>query len=148
MRTYSDVAMVRYRPPLPEAPCERRSLPGGGVLRVLHNGQVKGGYAAYTDNPHLKSRTFHDRLGLYREKVPMTVMELEFIQRVATQKDIKVGYIDGTDFFRHIGAEHSFNPGVRREALASRISSCESRIQGSFPDLHLAVKHALRARHE
>ncbi len=122
-----DVGMVILNQhPMP-LPVVRRHAFGGGVLRVFDNRpeipvNIVGEHA-YTDWPHLKRRTFHERLGLYKEGVPMWEMELEFSQRVNAQRDTFIADLEGTDVFKHTGAEHSYNAGSKKVRLAKKISA-------------------------
>lgn len=117
-----DIGMVRFRPISVDAPHERYQTQSGLVARVYEsNIFARTGQYAYTDNPHLKTKEFHDALGPYREHVPMTTMELDFSRRVDEQTRFRVAFIDGYDVFEHIGAAHSFNPSARRAALGARL---------------------------
>lgn len=84
-----------------------------GALRIYDNcvdRQVAVvGQHAYTDQPHIKRRMFHEQLGPYREGVPMWEMELEFSRRVNAQSSIFIGDLVGLNAFRNIGEAHSYN---------------------------------------
>ena len=108
----------------------------GGVLRVFANRpEVKienVGEHAYTDWPHLKRRSFHEKLGAYAVGVPMWEMELEFSRRVNAQKGTFVADIEGLNAFHHIGEDYSHNwPWKKRLiAAASRVSVLRSGLDG------------------
>jgi glycosyltransferase involved in cell wall biosynthesis len=122
MEERADVGMVRFRPLAGDAPHERYQTQGGLTVRIYEPGIfARTGLYAYTDNPHLKAGRFHELLGLYRERVSMTAMELDFARRVDEQARLRVAHVAGHDVFEHIGAEQSFNPSVRRSALKTRL---------------------------
>jgi glycosyltransferase involved in cell wall biosynthesis len=126
-----DVGLVRLRPMQSPGAYDRHLTSTGRTVRVYKQGayQYTGAYA-YTDNPHIKRRSFHDRLGLYRENVPMTIMESDFCQRVDECSELRVAEIIGYDVFEHIGAAQSFNPSNRRQALRDRL---ERNVLARFP---------------
>lgn len=115
---FRDVALVRFREMHQEAPHEKRRTRAGRIVRVYENGMGSPDREyPYSDNPHLKRREFHERLGHYREGVPMTAMEIDFRERVDAQRDLRVAFIEGYGVFEHIGEDLSFNPGQRRIRL-------------------------------
>lgn len=68
----------------------------------------------YSDQPHIKRRSFHERLGLYQEDVSMNDMEIDFCQRFEQQGSIRGAWIEGYgNIFEHIGREQTFNPHQR-----------------------------------
>lgn len=122
MEERGDIGMVRFRPLSVDAPHERYQTQSGLSVRVYEPGiYARTGQYAYSDNPHLKTRRFHEVLGFYRERVAMTKMELDFARRVDEQARFRVAYIDGYDVFEHIGAEYSFNPSAKRSVLKARL---------------------------
>jgi len=98
----------------------------GGMMRIYENRPDVPvnmvGEHAYTDWPHLKRRSFHDTLGLYREGTPMWEAELEFSRRVNAQTHFFIGDIEGLDAFSHIGADHSYNVSLKKY-LESKLRS-------------------------
>lgn len=111
--TVPDVGMVilkRHPNPLPVR--EFRAF-NQSRLRIFDNRPnvqiTTVGEHAYTDWPHLKRRSLHDRLGLYAEGVPMWEMELDFSRRFNAQADVFVADIEGLDAFEHIGEAYSYN---------------------------------------
>ncbi len=76
----------------------------------------------YSDRPHIKRRSYHDNLGLYREDLKMNKMEIEFCQRFERQNAIKGAWIEGYgDIFEHIGTQQTFNPSQKRENLREKL---------------------------
>jgi glycosyltransferase involved in cell wall biosynthesis len=118
-----DVYFVRLRS-AHEGPHEVHVMRSGRVAHIYEGGSIAadGGYV-YTDNPHLKRRAFHERLGLYIEGKSMPRTELEFCRRFDKQQECKIAWIEGYSVFVHTGADCSFNPLQRRAhwiALAER----------------------------
>jgi len=114
----SDVYMIRYRPMRRELPYDLHITRSGRKVKIFKNGANPDSEDyAYTDNPHIKRRAFHEKLGLYIEGAPMTKTEIEFCQRVDSQQEVKIAYIEGYEPFRHIGEEESFNPSRKREQM-------------------------------
>jgi len=147
LQIHPDIGMIAFRERSNLAVVETREI-GGSLFDVLipdlnEKGEVESvGCGVYTDTPHVKRRNFHDIVGHYAEGIPMTKMELEMNRVVSTRSDMVVAVKRGPEVFRHIGAAHSFNPGVRRERLIQRISA----IPGGRASLALAraVKRALK----
>lgn len=132
-RERDDVHMVRYREMAEEPPFERHVTRGGRALRIYENGHYdRLGRFVYTDNPHIKRRSFHETLGFFLEGVPMTEMEIEFCRRVDGQNAIRSGFIEGYGVFRHIGESQTFNPSVRRRHLRESLEK--------FPPTRAAVR--------
>lgn len=134
----SDVGMVILNQHPNPLPVRNRRAFDGGVLRIFENRPEihvnMVGEHAYTDWPHLKRRSFHDQLGLYREAVPMWEMELDFSQRANAQIATFIADIVGMDSFSHIGFDYSYNTGAWRARLAKVISTttCGSAIMKSY----------------
>ena len=80
------------------------------------------GQSGYTDWPHLKKLELHNEIGFYKEDVPMWVCELDFARRINRQTRYFVADQSGTNVFRHIGEEYSFNTGPVQARLARIIS--------------------------
>jgi GT2 family glycosyltransferase len=125
MDEHPELGMIRYREPPPQVePASTFTSARGDVVRVFASGtHARGGEYAYSDNPHIKRRDFHEKLGTYREGVPMNVMEEEFCARVDRDEQTRIGFIEGCAPFRHIGDEHSYNPSVRKRRLKARLES-------------------------
>jgi hypothetical protein len=125
LEQFPDVGMVRYRPPPFDLPGEARLTRSGNRVIVYQNRPYERSHTMadhpYTDNPHIKRREFHELIGYYKEKVPMTVMELEFSRRVAGQENLRVALLEGYNVFSHTGEAHSFNPCNQRERLKQRL---------------------------
>lgn len=92
-----------------------------GMLRVFDNRPSvaisRVGEHAYTDWPHLKHRSFHEKLGLYAEGIPMWEMELEFSRRANAQTETFIADIEGMDVFEHIGEAYSYNRPWKKRVI-------------------------------
>lgn len=119
-------------------PHELRTTPSGTRYRAFMNDMLDreraGGVRPYSDTPHVKRIDFCRDLGPYLERVPMTVMELEFKRRVANQSRWRVAEISTPSLFRHLGADRSFNPSGRRARRIARIEA----LPGVGPAFHAA----------
>jgi glycosyltransferase involved in cell wall biosynthesis len=95
----------------------------GRKVKVFENdrSQYPKNLHIYSDRPHLKRKSLHERLGFYKEHVPMTECELDFCNRFVSQSEIAAAHIDGYNCFEHIGDTDSFNPSVRRARLKARL---------------------------
>lgn len=122
-----DIGMIAFRERPNLAVAETREV-GGSQFDVLipvldNNGEVEHvGCGVYTDTPHVKRRNFHDIVGYYAERIPMTGMELAMTRAVSTRPDMVVAVKRGPEVFRHIGDAYSFNPGARRARLIQRLA--------------------------
>ena len=104
-----------------------REVPGTGArVRVFENEPSKQlamvGESSYTDWPHLKTRAFVTTIGPYRERVKMWDCELDYARRVNAQSEYVIADLAGTDAFRHIGAELSYNRGARMAQMSMALS--------------------------
>lgn len=112
---HPSVTMVgfRERPELPVI--ESLTIKTGKLLVYGTAANPRGcGDYAYSDQPHVKRRDFHARVGRYRENSPMAQMEMEFQRRVSACPGIKVAALCGPDPFSHIGGPFSLNEAVAR----------------------------------
>lgn len=76
----------------------------------------------YSDRPHIKRRSFHEKLGYYREDIFMNDMEIEFCERFEKQTEIKGATIEEyAETFEHIGTEQTFNRSQKRANLRDRL---------------------------
>jgi GT2 family glycosyltransferase len=145
MEEFPDIGMVRYRELHQDSPFSERQSNSGRPVWVLRDDlellSQSQEFASYTDNPHLKRKEFHERLGFYLEDVPMTKMEIDFVWRVARQNEIKVAYIPEMNVFQHIGAEYSYNPGVKRTKLREILLN--NPITKLPFKVFLAIKHSI-----
>ena len=73
----------------------------------------------YSDQPHIKSAHFVNDIGLYLEGVSMPKTENDYKYRVANQGRWRVAQILDTNLFKHIGEEHSLNPGGKENKLVT-----------------------------
>lgn len=120
-----DVGYIRlWQHPSFSIPYDVRKLKNGLSVRVYDDkrgmDKTKNRYRdyIYSDRPHIKRRTFHEQIGLYREDLVFNDMEIDFCQRVEQQDAIKGAWIEGYgDIFEHIGIDHTFNPSQRRANL-------------------------------
>ena len=125
MEKHQDIGMIKYEYKPDSVPSDldiqKIENINNNELWVLKSdkNKIKKGlsYSPYTDRPHLKSKFFHEKLGLYKENTPMTKMEIDFVNRFSKQDKIKIGYLPKKFVFEHIGSEFSWNPGVKRENL-------------------------------
>ena len=141
---FPKIGMVRYES-LYSNPYKIKQLHNGEPIWVLQDDleliKKSQDYASYTDRPHIKRKEFHQQLGYYREGVPMTKMEIDFVWRVAKQTDIKIAYIPGLNVFEHIGIDHSYNPGVKRTLLREKLLK---NIFTKYPfRFYLSMKHQI-----
>ncbi len=118
-----DVGAVRLRGPLGGClEVEHCEVGCGRAVDVYPCGGLKGtGAYIYSDNPHLKRKSFHEELGYYLEGVPMTVTEIDFCQRFERQDRWRFAWIPGYNVFQHTGEEQTFNPSVLRRKKRERI---------------------------
>jgi glycosyltransferase involved in cell wall biosynthesis len=142
-QTRADVELVRYQPPSPEGALgEISQTSGGRRFQLYSSGMFSSvGQFAYSDQPHIKRRSFHERFGLYRERVPMTVMEVDFAKRIDTCESPCIATLAGYDqSFTHIGESRSFNPGVSRGKLRQALLD---NVLTRYPFIiYLTMKHA------
>lgn len=119
-----DVGIVQFVDSTPSIEHEIRVLPSGLKYRVFVNDQIDQDRPChlrpYSDQPHLKRRSFCSEIGPYRENVPMTIMELDYKRRVACQTTWRVAAIVDVQAFEHVGAERTFNPSVLRARRMTR----------------------------
>lgn len=116
---YPDIGMIRHRRPLKQFPAEHRVSSANVTVVIFKNGlrnrkKDLAGDFPYSDNPHIKRRAFHKDIGLYKKKVPMTIMELDLCRRIDAQNVHKIAWIKEHDVFFHIGDDCSFNPTHKR----------------------------------
>ncbi|WP_126455644.1 glycosyltransferase family A protein [Sulfuriflexus mobilis] len=125
MQADRDVGIVQLTNETPGVPHEARCLDDGTRYLVFENDgipQLRDCSARpYSDRPHLKRRQFCEDIGPYRERVPMTDMELAYQRRVACQKRWRVATIVQATAFSNLGVERSFNPGYVRARRLERI---------------------------
>jgi glycosyltransferase involved in cell wall biosynthesis len=108
----SDVALVRLREPF-AGPHESYKMHSGRTAHIYaHRTEWRSttGEYTYSDTPHIKRRTLHETIGLYREGKPMHKVEMDFCRRFEKQNVAKAAFIDGYSCFRHTGSAASFNP--------------------------------------
>jgi len=98
-------------------------------------------YSPYSDWPHIKNRDFHNTLGLYKENVPMTTMELDFVERFSSQNIVKIGYISNIYYFEDIGMYNSWNPSKKRDQLKKTL--LENYFTRYPLKIFLLIKHKL-----
>lgn len=131
------------RPDLPVAEHRTSGQDRLALLGSVHDEAGMPKIFPYSDQPHLKRRDFHLRAGNYREGVAMTVMETEFGRRSALLPDIRFALIEGLAPFVHIGADHSFNPGNRRQRRIRRLESLPL-LGPAFAYARMLVKRLVR----
>lgn len=72
----------------------------------------------YSDNPHLKKKSLHQKIGLYKSFSKMSQTEIEFCERFNKLKLFNVGFIEGySEVFQHIGENHSLRRNYKIEAI-------------------------------
>lgn len=74
----------------------------------------------YTDQPHLKRRSFHERFGFYDESLDVHRLELGFARQLVANKGSGFVRIEGLTPFRDIGRAFTLNPGNLRAARIER----------------------------
>lgn len=95
----------------------------------------------YSDNPHIKSRSFISNVGPYIEDIDMRNVEKEFCLRVSSQEKYFIADISKS-YFEHIGEEYSFNPGYKRDKFKKKLLA---NILTRYPLLLLlAIKNKLK----
>lgn len=118
LQTDPEVGIVQLTDVMSDLPSDRRVTPSGVVYDVFRNDRLPWnrdcGLRPYSDCPHIKSISFVKEMGSYLEGVAMTVTEHDFKRRVATQGRWRVAQMSSRRLFIHIGANHSLNPGRRR----------------------------------
>ena len=111
----SEIYMVRYWPiecenwDIKKYPSHDLYTTDSGIKTKVFENKVVYKYHVYTNRPHIKRKSFHEKLGLYKEDVHMSETEIEFTNRVESQKEIKIAQVEGYHIFKHIGKEQSFN---------------------------------------
>lgn len=122
----TEIGLIRYRLGIKYL-CTSKSFNNGlNVIHILNRDQkdtVKRKYYRkdtflYSDNPHLKRKELHEKLGLYESYKYLPQVELDFCLRFNNAQMFKVGYIAGfEEVFEHIGESQS----NRKNTLLSRI---------------------------
>ncbi|SEF14552.1 Glycosyl transferase family 2 [Rhizobiales bacterium GAS191] len=126
LQSMPEVGMILFRD-RPDLPVHERRQFGDLGVDILADRVDAGGMlnrvtdGAYSDNPHLKRRDFHQIVGPYAEGVSMAKMEFEMQKQVCAQSTYRVAAIKGMDVFRHIGDRFSFNPGYKHASRVERI---------------------------
>ena len=123
----SEVGLVQLTHQTPNIAHEKRQLSNGTLYCVFENDNIqrrrKSGTRPYSDQPHLKRRSFCDEIGSYKEGASMVEMELEYQERVACQNRWRIASIGLPSGFRHLGAERTFNPVQLRSQRIERLES-------------------------
>lgn len=106
------------------------------------------GLRPYSDQPHMKRREFCRDIGLYREGIPMTDMELDYQKRVANQDRWYVAALKGAPYFRHTGIDRTFNPSIQRAKRIQRLEAVPviGPVLRGARSLARAIRSALRGR--
>jgi glycosyltransferase involved in cell wall biosynthesis len=120
-----DVGFIRLREPF-EGPFDSWTCRSGRRAQIYHNRprwRATTGEYVYTDTPHIKRASFHQRLGPYCEGRPMHVTEMNFCRRFEAQSDLKAAFIEGYRCFVHIGDGQSFNPLRRPRRWRARLDA-------------------------
>ncbi|OQY75510.1 MAG: hypothetical protein B6D44_01190, partial [Ignavibacteriales bacterium UTCHB2] len=107
-----ELGLIRYRMGM-EYLCTSKSFNNGlNEIHILNRDQkdkIKRKYYRkdtflYSDNPHLKRKEVHDKIGLYKSYKTMPQTELDFCLRFNNSNMYKVCYIAGfEEVFEHIG---------------------------------------------
>lgn len=123
MQSDPEVGIVQLTEVWSDLPSERRVTQGGVEYVVFRNDRLPWnracGLRPYSDCPHVKSVRFIEGIGPYLEGVRMGVTENDFKRRVANQGRWRVAHMSSRKLFVHIGAEHSLNPGGKRNKLVA-----------------------------
>jgi glycosyltransferase involved in cell wall biosynthesis len=125
MRHDSDVGIVQLTRQASAVPHDvRRLRDGTQYLLFMNDGLPRRrecGMRPYSDQPHLKRRSFVLDVGPYAEGKRMTVTEISYQQRVACQSRWRVAHLPQEQSFRHLGADRSFNDSWLRGKRLERI---------------------------
>ena len=120
----ASIGILQVTPVGCDLPAVRRDVASAGYLVFTNDGLPwrRGcDVRPYSDCPHIKRREFVNAVGPYVEGGPMTVCELDYKHRVAHQRDWHVAQLVGPSLFRHMGQEHSLNPGGRRHPVVKAL---------------------------
>lgn len=123
MKIYPDVGCVRFN--FIDFPnYEIREGPTGRKVRVYFNSQPasKQSIYVYSNNPHLKRRSFHEDVGWFIEGEPVGITEDAFCRLFLRQNKWRVAAVEEWQLFRHIGAQLSTRPDRWRERLRYRLN--------------------------
>lgn len=125
-----EIGIVRYRLGIPYLNKKKIFNDGLNELCVLEknqNDKIKSvnhrkDTFLYSDNPHLKSKEVHKKIGLYKSYKNIAKTELDFCIRFNNYDLFKVGYINGfEEVFEHIGETESFRKVSSINRLKSNI---------------------------
>lgn len=77
----------------------------------------------YSDTPHMKKKCFHEKYGYYMENINMNQMEIKFAENFSKKSNLNVVF-SNSDQFKHIGANKSYNPSVKKNKLYQKLRGC------------------------
>jgi glycosyltransferase involved in cell wall biosynthesis len=77
----------------------------------------------YTDTPHIKRKSFHEKIGYYLTCKNMEVTELDFCRKSSQQIFFKIGYLKNyKEIFEHIGEKDSFRTNSFKKKIMKNIT--------------------------
>jgi glycosyltransferase involved in cell wall biosynthesis len=77
----------------------------------------------YSDTPHLKRKTLHEKIGLYKNVRKFENIELDFCNRISSQVLFKVGFLDNyKEIFEHIGESESFRTNTLKNKIIKNVA--------------------------
>ena len=141
MTDYPDLALLRfYRGSESFNGCSKRKIKSGENIYVTDN--KSSTHSTYSDTPHIKTKFLHDKIGLYKEKVSMCIMEVDFLARWNKQEELLSAFWGEKDLFVHTGAEDSYNPSQIRMKKINKLK--ENKLLLPFIDIYLFVRRTAR----
>lgn len=126
MEAHPEVGLIKFygvphavEPPLqiPDAVGECYWISNNAGMQALAQ-------SVYSDGPHLKSRTFCDYLGAYKESCRMEECELDYAARFADQVHFRAVYFPYfyNRTFSHVGEAVSFRTGSRLRRVERKLA--------------------------
>lgn len=122
MEANHDIGYVKFNPSnLPVY--DVRKGPRGQSIRVISNQQPDSAHSiyVYSNNPHLKRKSFHHSVGWFIEGQPVGITEDNFCRLFLTQTNVRVATVEGWHLFKHMDTEPSTRPDRWRQNIRLRI---------------------------
>lgn len=117
----NDLGLIRYRLGVHYPHFSSRFLTNKiNKINILEwdQGDLNISQFLYSDNPHLKRKTFHQIIGMYKAFNKMSQTEIEFCIRFNKSKFFTVAFIEGySEVFQHIGENNSLRRNYKIEAV-------------------------------
>lgn len=133
-----EIGLIRYRLGIPYIYSTKSFNDGLNEIRILDSNQkdtIKSIYHRkdtflYSDNPHLKRKEVHNKLGLYKSYKNMSRTEIDFCIRFNNYKLYSVGYIAGfEEVFEHIGESESHRKNTLFNGIWGKLSELRALLQ-------------------